>query len=230
MALVRNTDWSSTGPVLEGKGVYLRYPQTADYAAWAELRGDSRAFLAPWEPIWPSDDLTRPAFRRRVKRYANDIKDDQAYPFFLFRAEDDALAGGATFSNVRRGVAQTCSLGYWVGANFARKGLMTAGVKALLPFVFDTLKLHRIEAACLPANEASQRLLKRIGFRKEGYAEKYLKINGEWQDHVVYAMLNTDSRPTVARALAEERSQSSFEAEMDEAVAQSSQLTAKSSS
>ncbi len=192
MALLRDKDWPSTGPHLEGRGVYLRYPQASDYAHWAELRSESRSFLAPWEPIWPSDDLTRSAFRRRIKRYSNDIKDDLAYPLFLFRAEDDAFVGGATLSNVRRGVAQTCSLGYWIGAPYAGKGLMSAGVKALLPYAFKTLKLHRIEAACLPSNEPSQRLLLAAGFQEEGRARNYLKINGEWRDHLLFGLVDSD--------------------------------------
>ncbi len=192
MAVLRNTDWSSVGPVLRGGAVYLRYPQQADYAAWAEVREESRGFLEPWEPTWPPDDLTRIAFRRRLRRYANDIKEDLAYPFFVFRAEDNAFIGGATISNIRRGVAQACSLGYWVGERHARKGYMSAAVKALFPYVFDTLKLHRLEAACIPTNEASKRLLAGTGFTEEGHARRYLKINGMWQDHILFALVEDD--------------------------------------
>jgi len=192
MAVLRNTDWSSAGPVLKEGAVYLRYPQQADFAAWAEIRGESRSFLEPWEPTWPADDLTRMAFRRRLRRYSSDIREDQAYPFFIFRAEDDAFLGGATISNVRRGVAQACSVGYWSGQRHARKGYTSAAVKALFPFVFDTLKVHRLEAACIPTNEASKALLRRTGFTEEGYARKYLKINGQWQDHILFAMVEDD--------------------------------------
>ena len=192
MAVLRNTDWSSVGPVLRGGAVYLRYPQQTDYAAWAEVREESRGFLEPWEPTWPPDDLTRIAFRRRLRRYANDIKEDLAYPFFVFRAEDNAFIGGATISNIRRGVAQACSLGYWVGERHARKGYMSAAVKALFPYVFDTLKLHRLEAACIPTNEASKRLLAGTGFTEEGHARRYLKINGMWQDHILFALVEDD--------------------------------------
>jgi len=192
MAVMRNTDWSTAGPHLKGGPVYLRYPQASDYAAWVEVREESRDFLVPWEPTWPADDLTRMAFRRRLKRYANDIKEDIAYPFFIFRAEDDAFIGGVTVSNIRRGVAQACSLGYWAGKRFARQGYTSAAVKALFPFVFKTLKLHRLEAACIPANEPSKNLLLGAGFTQEGYARKYLKINGEWQDHLLFALIEDD--------------------------------------
>ena len=172
----------------------LRVPQIADFAAWAELRETSREFLRPWEPVWSADDLTRPAFRQRLRRYADDVRTDQAYPFFLFRTEDNALVGGLALANIRRGVAQAGSLGYWIGAPYIRRGYMTAAVRAMLPVAFDLLRLHRVEAACIPNNLASIRLLEKTGFRREGYARSYLCINGTWQDHLLYARLQSDSR------------------------------------
>ena len=179
-------------PVIEGDGVYLRYPRMTDYMAWARLRGESRSFLSPWEPVWASDELTRGAFRRRLKRYAKEARLDSAYAFFVFRTEDDALMGGCTLSNVRRGVTQCCSLGYWIGERFARQGYMFNALRSLVPFIFGTLGLHRIEAACLPVNEASRSLLAKLGFHEEGLARRYLLINGEWQDHVLFALLSDE--------------------------------------
>jgi len=182
-------------PVLSGDGVYLRYPRIADYMSWARLRGESRAFLAPWEPVWASDELTKGAFRRRIKRYQKEARLDSAYAFFVFRAEDDVLMGGCTLSNIRRGVTQCCALGYWIGERFARQGYMQDAVRALIPFIFATLGLHRIEAACLPSNEASRNLLQKVGFTQEGLARRYLQINGEWRDHLLFALLQEDVRP-----------------------------------
>jgi ribosomal-protein-alanine N-acetyltransferase len=91
------------GPVLKSRRLTLRAPEMADFAAWAEVREESRAFLKPWEPSWPADDLTRAAFKRRIKRYQREIRDDAGYPFFLFREDDGRLVGGITLSNVRRG-------------------------------------------------------------------------------------------------------------------------------
>ena len=189
MAFFRSIQVSEALPVLQGDGIYLRAPQMADFMEWATLRERSRAFLEPWEPTWPEDDLTRSAFRRRLKRYAEEMRGDLAYPFLVFRQPDNALIGGLTLTNVRRGVAQTCSLGYWVGHPMAAKGYMTRGVLAVIPFVFEGLRLHRIEAACIPTNEPSRRLLERTGFHREGYAREYLCINGLWQDHLLYARL-----------------------------------------
>ena len=193
MAFFRAVTTAEQLPEIRAEGIVLQAPQMADYSEWSALREASRSFLVPWEPTWPNDDLTRGAFRRRLKRYAEDLRTDQAYPFFIFRAADDVLVGGLTLANIRRGVAQAGSLGYWIGAPFARHGYMSAAVRALLPFACGALRLHRVEAACIPTNAASMRLLEKNGFRREGYARQYLCINGSWQDHVLYARLATDA-------------------------------------
>lgn len=192
MSLFRTASWSEPPSLIEGEGVALRMPQMSDFKAWAALREESRSFLTPWEPIWPAQDLTRGAFRRRMRRYQRDVREDSAYPFLVFRASDRTLLGGVSLSNVRRGVTQTGSLGYWMGQPHAGKGHMTAAVAALLPFAHGTLGLRRIEAACLPDNVPSIRLLERVGFRREGYAREYLCINGAWRDHLLFARLNSD--------------------------------------
>jgi ribosomal-protein-alanine N-acetyltransferase len=194
MALFRTLSSPEQLPPIAGDGVVLRMPQMTDFAPWAELRENSRRFLAPWEPTWPADDLTRPAFRQRLRRYAEEVRTDQAYPFFVFRNEDNALVGGLALANIRRGVAQAGSLGYWTGAPFIRRGYMSAAVRALVPVALDVLRLHRLEAACIPTNLASIRLLEKTGFRREGYARSYLCINGTWQDHLLYARLQSDPR------------------------------------
>lgn len=195
MTLFSSVLWSDPLPVIEGKGVLVRVPQMSDWAEWARLRAESRAFLEPWEPVWPADDLTRSAFRRRMRRYNNEMRNDLGYPFFVFRTSDRALVGGITLNNIRRGVAQAVSLGYWVGSPHAEQGYMSAALAALLPFVHGTLRLKRIEAACLPHNAASIRLLEKLGFSREGLARQYLCIAGEWQDHLLYARLGSDSSP-----------------------------------
>jgi len=193
MAFFRTVSSNEVLPAIAGAGVTLRVPQSGDFAEWAALRERSRAFLVPWEPTWPADDLTRGAFRRRLKRYAEDLRNDLAYAFLIFRSDDNALVGGLTLANIRRGVAQAGSIGYWVGAPFGRKGYMTTAMGALVPFCFGTLRLHRLEAACIPGNTASVRLLEKTGFQREGYARSYLCINGTWQDHLLYARLKDDA-------------------------------------
>ena len=175
---------------LEGEGVRLRPHRPADFAEWAILRARSRAFLQPWEPTWPADDLSRTAYRRRLTAYAQDMERGSAYPFLVFRHADGAMVGGVTLSNVRRGIAQMGSIGYWVGQPFARRGHTLAAVRAVTAFCFQRLGLHRVEAACIPANGPSQGVLLKAGFQREGVARAYLRIDGAWRDHLLFGLLS----------------------------------------
>jgi ribosomal-protein-alanine N-acetyltransferase len=175
---------------IDGDGVYLRAPELRDYQDWADVRESSRAFLTPWEPTWAQDETSRSSFRYKLRRYTEDARDDKAYALFVFREEDDALVGGVTLSNVRRGVALTASLGYWAGERYASKGYITAAVAAIVRYGFEDLGLHRIEAACQPDNIASRRVLEKAGFAQEGMARAYLKINGGWRDHILFGIVN----------------------------------------
>ena len=180
-------------PLIRSEGLLLRAPRMDDYVDWAQLKQESRSFLAPWEPVWPVDDLTRQSFRRRMKRYHDDMIADLAYTLFIFEPTTGSLMGGMTLGNVRRGVSQSATLGYWMGQPFAGRGIMTKAVRVMKVFAFEKLGLRRIEAGCIPNNIASIRVLEANGFEREGYAREYLCIAGVWQDHFLYACLN-DSR------------------------------------
>ena len=177
------------GPRLESGKVFLRPPRLHDFKPWVDLRARSTAFLQPWEPAWPEDDLTRPAFRARLNAYAREMELGEAIPFFMFRRDDGALIGGVRLFHIRRGVAQTATMGYWIGQPHARQGYMQDGVKAAIAFAFGELALHRLEAACMPENGPSAALLLKSGFAEEGYAPAYLKINGDWRDHRLFGMI-----------------------------------------
>lgn len=177
-------------PVLRGDGLVLRTPQQSDYAAWRQLRHQSRSFLIPFEPRWSEADLNPRNFTARVRRNRRESLEGNEYALFIFQSDRgrDILVGGMTLSNIRRRAFQNVTLGYWMGSEYAGKGIMTRAVALVLPFVFDTLGLHRIEAACLPDNAASRRVLVSNGFREIGIAEHYLQINGEWRDHMLFAL------------------------------------------
>jgi [ribosomal protein S5]-alanine N-acetyltransferase len=170
----------------------LRVPLRSDFAAWAHIRAQSHAFLRPWEPIWPADDLTEAAFRRRLKRYYTEIRRDESYPFFIFSKLNGALMGGITIRHVRRASADCATLGYWMGEAHAGKGIMTRAVDATCRFAFSHLRIVRMEAACLPENTTSIRVLEKAGFEREGYARSYLVIAGMRRDHVLFARLADD--------------------------------------
>jgi ribosomal-protein-alanine N-acetyltransferase len=194
MALFRLARSTETPLLLRGDGLYLRPAVGADHLDWARLREQSRAFLSPWEPTWPIDDLTRAAFRRRLRRHGEEMARDESFAFLIFDATSDELLGGLTLGGVRRGVAQAATLGYWMGAPHAGKGRMTRAVATALRFGFGALRLHRIEAACIPENAPSIALLERNGFRREGFARAYLKIDDAWRDHVLLALLEGEAK------------------------------------
>ncbi|MGI2035230.1 GNAT family N-acetyltransferase [Rhizobium panacihumi] len=176
-------------PELYGDHHLLRLPRFNDYRKWHAARDESRAFLQPWEPTWRADELTESAFKLRVQRNTQEFSSGIAVPFFLFRREDMALIGGLTIGLIRRGAAQSCMIGYWMGEKYAGNGHMFAALKLAVPYIHNGLQLHRIEAACIPENWKSVRLLEKAGFEREGLLRKYLKINGEWRDHLMFSRL-----------------------------------------
>ena len=182
-------------PRITGTRVSIRPPGGWDRKQWVELRRESRSFLVPWEPSWPADAATSTVFRRRLQRFKAEWRYGTAYPFFIFEQEQERLVGGITLSNLRRGVAQSASVGYWIGAPYARQGYMYDALRLTIGYGFDKLGLHRIEAACLAHNEPSRKLLQKAGFTEEGLAREYLSINGRWQDHICHAILSSDPRP-----------------------------------
>lgn len=188
---------SRAATVLTTERLILRPPQMRDHAPWSNLRRESRAFLEPWEPSWSRDHLSARAFRNRVSWSERMIRQGEAWPLLLFRAKDDEIVGGLTLSNIRREPAEAGTLGYWIGAPHAAQGYMTEALAALRVFAFRELDLSRLEAACLPENEASRRLLERCQFKYEGVAQAYLQIAGRWRNHVLYAALREDRRGKV---------------------------------
>jgi ribosomal-protein-alanine N-acetyltransferase len=184
-------DWFSfkSPMALEGERVRLRPPKASDFADWSVLRRASKEFLQPWEPAWPADELSFLAWRRRLAAYQRELDLGLGFAFFVFRKEDEALVGGVTLSNVRRGVAMMGSIGYWAGLPYIRRGYTLDAVKAVTQFAFGRLGLHRLEAACVPENTPSRDLLEKAGFRHEGKATAYLKINGVWRDHLTFGLV-----------------------------------------
>jgi ribosomal-protein-alanine N-acetyltransferase len=174
-------------PPLAGRRVLLRAPKPSDYSEWSKLRRESRGFLEPWEPSWARDELERSAFRERLSRYARERTDGSGHVFFIFLQDEGGLAGGITLGHVKRGVAQSGVIGYWMGERFAGQGYMSEAVDVIKRQAFGPLALHRLEAACIPDNERSVRLLKKAGFELEGHLRSYLKINGRWRDHLLFS-------------------------------------------
>lgn len=179
-------------PLIAAGSLYLRALEAEDHAAWVRLREASRLHLTRWEPDWKREDATAEAFRLRLKTYERQFKARAGVAFHVFQRDGDRLVGSVTLSDVRRHAAQSASIGYWIGAEFLRRGFGGAAVEAVLGYAFRELGLNRIEAACQPGNTASRALLSKAGFTEEGFAREYLFINGGWRDHVLYARLARD--------------------------------------
>lgn len=181
-------------PQVETERMLLRLPLHSDYRDWSTLREESRAFLIPWEPAWSAEHLSRKAFANRVYWAARAEAAGTALPFFLIERISGRVLGAITLDNIRRGPAQAGTLGYWVGARYARQGFMREAIAAVVDHAFGPMDLSRIEAACLPENAASRGVLEKSGFKYEGVAQSYLQINGRWRNHVLYANLRPDRR------------------------------------
>ncbi|MGE0701767.1 MAG: GNAT family N-acetyltransferase [Hyphomicrobiaceae bacterium] len=191
----------SPQPLRHGR-IVLVEPARRHYEAWSLLRETSRRHLEPFEPSWAPDELSPEAWRRRLRRYRSDRRHGAGAAFLVERAGDGQLLGGVTLTNVRRGVTQSASVGYWIGLPHVRRGYATEALAAVLAHAFEVLELNRVEAACLPSNVASIGVLEKAGFRREGVARSYLRIAGAFQDHVLFALLRHDAALARSRGAA----------------------------
>ncbi len=172
--------------------MHLHMPKWSDFEDWAALRTANKEYLAPWEPIWDELHLSRSSYKTRLETFKKMIAADRGYPFHVFRADDKCLVGACNLTNVRRGSQQSVQIGYWIGERYVRQGYARAAVQAALQFAFNDLGLHRVVAAVREHNQASVKLLESIGFEREGVGRGYLKIDGTWCDHIIYARLSSD--------------------------------------
>lgn len=173
---------------IDAPRLYLRLARSGDFKIWRTVREDSRAHLQPWEPLWSQTANSRKDWNLRIKAWREGWRDERACGFLVFAKQDDALLGGVALTNIRRGAAQTASLGYWLGVHATGQGYMCEAVQHICAWAGTGLKLARIEASTLPENHKSRRVLTRCGFREEGLAQSYLQIAGKRRDHVLYGL------------------------------------------
>ena len=170
---------------LVGKDVVLKKPKKENWREWAELRQVSRKFLQPWEPTWPSNFLTKELFTKFINKIETALKKKISYNFFIFHKKTNNLMGGISLTNFKSEGYKSITIGYWMGEEYAGKGYMRDSLKIISNYCFTDLGLNRIEAACLPKNLSSKKVLLNVGFKVEGYAKKYLDINGKLEDHLL---------------------------------------------
>lgn len=179
-------------PIIVNDGVRLRVIRLEDYAVWTSLREESRRHLIAWEPAWRPREMTPAAYRRRIRAYWRDMEAGNSLTLVVEREGDGELLGGVTLSNIRMGASRSGTLGYWIGAPYVRCGYGRAAALGVLSHAFGVMELNRVEAACQPENAASIALLESAGFTREGLARRYLRINGAWRDHLLYAITAED--------------------------------------
>lgn len=181
----------SENVVARGSRVLLRHPVEEDEARYVDLVRVSRDFHRPWQPIPPADapDAASP---EGFRAWLAGAEDPRVEHLLLCRNGDGALVGRFHLNEVVRGAFQSAYLSYWVGSAFAGQGLMSEGMDLMLGHAFGPLGLHRVEANIQPANAPSLALVRRAGFRREGFSERYLKIAGDWADHERWALTVED--------------------------------------
>ena len=182
-------------------GLVLRAPRAADYAGWRDATLASEATLRRWQPRWPLDHLTEAAYRRRLALFDAERATGSGYAFHLWAPDEDGrIEGAIRLSPVRGGARSAGQLGYWVADRATGQGLATRAVDAVCVFAFARLGLARVEAAYVPGNEASARVLAKAGFAEEGRARAYVEIDGTRRDHILCARVDDgrarDARPS----------------------------------
>ena len=177
-------------PTLVGERLYLRTPMLEDYPKWQAVRARNKEFLTPFEPQWADDALSENFFKRRLTRQHQEMTAHRGAFFLIFaKGSDDIggdIIGGLNLNNIQYGAARCCSFGYWLDEEKQGQGYMYDAVALAMDYAFNVLKLNRINAACLPDNQRSVKMLTRHGFEEEGFAKQYLQINGKWQDHRLF--------------------------------------------
>ena len=172
---------------VEGTLVRIRPLRLSDAPALLDLRVRNQEAFAPFFPRQSGFFFTIEGQEREIERGNLEWQSDEGYVFGIF-VHDDALVGNVVLRNVARGAWQNATLGYWVDEDLRGRGYATEAVRLALILAFGPIGLHRVQAGTLLHNEASMQVLKKAGFRFEGISERYLQIDGRWEDHNMYAI------------------------------------------
>lgn len=179
-------------PAFKTKHLSIRIPATKDAVKLRDYYIKNRIHLSRWEPLRSASFYTTVWWQCRIEQINREYSEGSAVSFVAFTPDDSEVVAVANFSNIIQGVFKSCYLGYSIGKEYEGKGLMTEFLQACLAFVYENIGLHRVMANYIPTNQRSSALLTKLGFTREGYAKKYLKIDGQWQDHVLTALLQED--------------------------------------
>ena len=182
--------------------VGLRPITAGDASRWADLRRDNSSWLSEWESTRPSSENGRGAkvsYRSLIKDLRRQARQERALPFVV--TYDGLMVGQLTVTGITRGSAQWAQIGYWIAESYAGRGIMPVAVALAGDHCFRVLGLHRLEIAIRPENVASLRIVEKLGFSSIGLAPRYLHINGQWRDHLVFALTAEDVREGILARL-----------------------------
>ncbi|MCZ8511344.1 GNAT family protein [Paenibacillus filicis] len=180
---------------LEGKLVYIRPLNVSDARALHQLRNDNRTFFMPYEPVQPEEAFTLESIRASIEQGHRDEAEGKGYAFGIFENGTHQIVGRVRLSNIVRGAWHNATVGYFTAGPVNGRGYMTEALRLTLQFAFEQALLHRVQAAVMPRNTGSIRVVEKNGMRFEGLAERYLKINGVWEDHRIYALTAEEWKP-----------------------------------
>jgi ribosomal-protein-alanine N-acetyltransferase len=173
--------------VLKHNNIVLRPLGFRDRRAWIKIRDNNKNWFKEWEATLPGESNLSPAsFYQVVKNLRDEARSHRALPFVI--TVDGSLAGQVTVANINYGSTRSAYIGYWIGEEFAGRGYTPLAVAMAIDHCFKSLKLHRIEIAIRPENIKSLRVVEKLGLRSEGARPKFLHINGEWRDHLIFAI------------------------------------------
>jgi len=181
---------SDTPLELEGQRIILRPSQLSDYPRWKKVRTRNQKFLKPYEPQWAENALSEDFFKRRLELQTQEMNAGRGAFFLIHHKDSHDIIGGVNLNNIQYGAACSASLGYWLDEGSQGFGYMHEATGLVMDYAFNILKLYRLNAACLPDNDRSIKMLLRHGFEEEGYAKNYLQINGMFQDHRLFGKIN----------------------------------------
>ena len=192
--MIRRRSNPPPAPWLTGKRITMRPLREEDFEQWQEVRLANEDWLLKWEPLRtsraPDPIRERSAFQVRCDARRRDRQAGVGFSFGVF--VDDRFAGEMNLSSIHRGAHQNAYVGYWVDHRHAGNGYTPEALVALMQFAFDELGLHRLQISIIPRNAASRRVVEKLNIRAEGIAERYLQINGVWEDHIRFAITSEE--------------------------------------
>ena len=177
-------------PLLVTERLHLKLLEPRQAPLMVRFRIENRLFLEPWEPRRPPEFFTRGYWELQLAAALREFRQGLSLCLVLLDPDESEVIGVCNFTNIIRGTYQACHLGYAIAERHQGKGLMFEALQSGIDYVFEELRLHRIMANYLPHNQRSGNLLARLGFTIEGKAEKLLKINGRWEDHILTSKIN----------------------------------------